>query len=72
MKVDDVNPGGPAEKGGMQKGDVIIRFGGKSIRNIYDYTYALGEFKPGDRVEVIVKRGAEEVTLYLDLTKRSP
>lgn len=72
MKVDDVNPGGPAEKGGMQKGDVIIRFGGKPIRNIYDYTYALGEFKPGDRVEVIVKRGAEEVTLYVDLTKRSP
>lgn len=72
MKVDDVNPGGPGEKAGMQKGDVIVRFGGKPVRNIYDYTYALGEFNPGDKVDIVVRRGPEELTLRVDLTKRSP
>lgn len=67
MKVDDVNPGGPGDQAGMKKGDVIVKFGGKPIRNIYDYTYALGEFNPGQQVDVVVRRGSEEVTLSVKL-----
>ena len=33
--------GGPAEKAGLMKGDIITEIAGQSITNIYDYTFAL-------------------------------
>lgn len=70
MAVTDVRSESPAEKAGMQAGDIIIKFGDKSIENVYDYTYALGEFNPGDIVEVVVIRDDKEVTLELELGAR--
>jgi len=70
VKFSGVTPGSPAEKAGITAGDVLLRFGAKEIRNIYDYTYALGERKPGDKVTVVVKRGGQDVTLELTLGSR--
>lgn len=70
VAISGVTPGSPAEKAGLQAGDVIVRFGDKEIRNIYDYTYALGERKPGDGVVVVVKRAGGEVALQLTLGAR--
>lgn len=69
LKVDDVNPGQAADKAGIKKGDLIIRFGPKTIKNVYDYTYALGDYKPGDEVEVVVRREGKELTLKAILQK---
>jgi aminopeptidase YwaD len=71
MRVTGVRSESPAEKAGILTGDVIIKFGGKTIENIYDYTYALGEFNPGDIVEVIVKRDGEEMIVELELGTRN-
>ena len=70
VRFTGVSPGSPAEKAGMKGGDVLVRFDGKEIRNVYDYTYALGEKEPGDRVPVVVKRGMAEVTLDVLLGAR--
>jgi aminopeptidase YwaD len=70
MQISGVRPGSPAETGGIKAGDIIIKFGPKAITNIYDYTDALGAYKPGDAVEIVVKRGASEVTLQITLGKR--
>lgn len=70
MKLSGVRPGTAAEKGGLRAGDIIIKFGGKTINNIYDYTDALGSHKPGDVVEVIVQRGDGQVTLQVTLGTR--
>jgi aminopeptidase YwaD len=71
LKVSSVRKGSPAEKAGLIGGDVITKFGGKTIKNIYDYTYALQDFKPGDEVEVVVKRGEQILQLKAVLEKRS-
>jgi Zn-dependent M28 family amino/carboxypeptidase len=57
--------GGPAEQAGLQKGDVLIEVAGKTIANIYDYTYALELLKIGEPVKVVYLRGGErrETTL---------
>jgi hypothetical protein len=57
--------GGPAEEAGLRAGDVIVRFGSHEIRNIYDYTYALGGAKIGEPVRVRYLRAGEahETTL---------
>ncbi|NIR51318.1 M28 family peptidase [candidate division KSB1 bacterium] len=63
VKLSGVSAGGPADKGGLEGGDVIIRFAGQKITNIYDYTYALDAVKIGEPVKLVVLRDGEEVTL---------
>lgn len=73
MRIVGVRDGSPAAKGGLQSDDVITRFGDTPISNIYDYTYALGQYSPGDTVVVVVLRGTEhdeEVSLPLILEAR--
>lgn len=72
MRISGVSPGGPAEKAGLRGGDLIVEFGGRPVRNIYDYTDAIGAFKPGDEVTVIVLRGPqrERITLRVTLGRR--
>lgn len=69
-KISGVSEGSPAQIAGLQGGDIIISFGGKKISNIYDFTYALGDFVPGDEVDVIVKRGSEEITFKVKLASK--
>jgi len=69
-KISGVSEGSPAQEAGLQGGDIIIEFGGKKISNIYDFTYALGDFVPGDVVDVIVKRGEEEITFKIKLATK--
>ena len=52
--------GGPAEQAGLQKGDVIIEIAGRSIANIYDYTYALELLKIGEPVKIVYMRGTDK------------
>ncbi len=70
LKINGVNEGSPAQKGGLKGGDIIISFGGKKISNIYDYTYALGDFSPGDIVDVVILRDSKKVNLKIELGAR--
>ena len=63
VKLSGVRAGGPADKAGLQGGDVIVEFGGQKIANIYDYTYALDAVKIGVPVEVVVIRDGKQITL---------
>ena len=63
VKLSGVRAEGPADKAGLQGGDVIVEFGGQKITNIYDYTYALDAVKIGEPVEVVVMREGNRVKL---------
>jgi aminopeptidase YwaD len=69
-KISGVQPGSPAEKAGLTGGDIIIKFAGKEIKNISDYTYALGEHKPDEVVDVEVNRNGEILKFQITLTKK--
>jgi S1-C subfamily serine protease len=71
MKITAVRDNSPAAKGGLLGGDVIVKFGKFKVKNVYDYTYALQEYKPGDEVDVIVKRGGEKLTKRVKLERRN-
>lgn len=70
VKLSAVREGSPAEKGGIKGGDVIIGYAGKPIATIYDYTDSLGRSKPGEKVEIVVKRDGKDVTLNVTLGSR--
>jgi hypothetical protein len=63
VKLSGVRAGGPADKGGLRGGDIVVEFGGRKIYDIYDYTYALDAIKIGTAVEVVVLRDDKRVTL---------
>ena len=71
MKLTGVREGGPAAKAGLKGGDSIIRIGGKPVATIYDYMESLKGYKPGDKVEVVVRRDGKELKLQADLTGAS-
>jgi aminopeptidase YwaD len=70
VKISGVREGSPAAKGGLTGGDIIIKFGKMEIKNLYDYTNAIGEYKVGDVVPVVVKRGDQTLTFQLTLQRR--
>ena len=54
--------GGPAQKAGIKPGDVIIKFGGKSINSADELIVAIRAKNIGDRVEIKFKRGSSTRT----------
>jgi acetylornithine deacetylase/succinyl-diaminopimelate desuccinylase-like protein len=71
VKLSGVREDSPAEKAGIQSGDVIVEFGGKKIENIYDYTYALQDVKAGEPVKIVVLRSGSRVEMQVIPEKRS-
>jgi Zn-dependent M28 family amino/carboxypeptidase len=65
LVLDGVREGSPAEKAGLKAGDKVVKLGMRDIRNVYDYTYALGEMKAGQEYELEVIRGTERVKLKI-------
>jgi hypothetical protein len=66
LKIDGVTSDRPAEKAGIQAGDIIMKIGEVVIESIQDYMSVLGKHEVGDKVQAVVKRG--EKTLQLNIT----
>jgi len=60
-----VRPGGPADKAGMKRGDLLIELSGHPVRTIYDFMYVLRGAKPGQSATVVVERDGKRVELPL-------
>ena len=70
VKFSDVKPNSPAAKAGLKAGDVLVQFGDKPIKNLYDFTDALRRSKVGDVVEVKVMRDGQPLTVSVKLEQR--
>jgi S1-C subfamily serine protease len=62
-----VNADSPAEKVGLQKGDVILMLGDHEVNNVDDLRQALEAYEEGDKVQVAVRRGDELVMKTVEL-----
>jgi dipeptidyl aminopeptidase/acylaminoacyl peptidase len=65
VKLNGVAAGGPAEKGGLMRGDTIVELAGRRIENVYDYTYALNALKVGEPVQIVIHRYGEALSLQV-------
>lgn len=70
VRLTDVRTGSPADSAGLKGGDVIVKFDGVRVDNIYDYTFALRSRKPGQRVRIGIKRGDQETEMVAVLGRR--
>ena len=65
LLLDGVRDDSPAAKAGLKAGDKIVKIASREVKNVYDYTYALGEMKAGQEYVVEVLRGGEKLTLKI-------
>ena len=70
VRFSDIRPGSPAAKAGLKAGDVLVQFGDKPIKNLYDFTDALRRSKVGDVVEVTVLRDGRPLKASVKLEQR--
>lgn len=63
--VNAVEKGGPADKAGLEAGDVILKFDGKTITNSADLPRMVGAVRPGTRsvVQVWRKGATQEISM---------
>ncbi len=65
LLLDGVRENSPAAKAGLKAGDRIVKIGNRDVKNVYDYTYALGELKAGQEYVIEVMRGGERLSLKI-------
>lgn len=67
VMVSAVNDDGPAQRGGIKKGDVIVGMGGTPVNDIYEYMDRLNTLKKGQTVVVDVIRNNKKEVLLIQL-----
>ncbi|HEX9078698.1 MAG TPA: DegQ family serine endoprotease [Desulfuromonadaceae bacterium] len=63
--VSDVAPGGPAERGGVRRGDIILSFNGRNVKDANSLSRIVAETPVGNEAAVSVMRNGKEVSLRI-------
>jgi serine protease Do len=72
--VADVAKGGPAEKAGIRRGDVVVSLDGMAVESANDFRNRIGGIRVGKKVEVGLLRKGERITVpsVVEAYKLSP
>jgi S1-C subfamily serine protease len=65
MRIDGVSEGKPAQKAGLQKGDVVIQMGDSTVTDMMSYMRALSAFEKGNTTSVVVTRDGKDITIEI-------
>jgi serine protease Do len=66
----DIDAAGPAAKAGLKLDDVIVKLNGQTIGSASDIIRLLWRMDVGSKATLVVKRGATELTITIDLPRR--
>ncbi|MFD2542954.1 M28 family peptidase [Lacinutrix gracilariae] len=61
MRIDGISEDKPAQKAGLQKGDVVIKLGDIDVVDMQTYMLALSKFEKGNTTKVVVTREGKTV-----------
>ncbi len=67
VEIDVVQPASAAEKAGVKRGDIVVEFEGRAVRNFDQLRAVIAAKQPGDVVKFKVKRGGETLNLEAKL-----
>jgi serine protease Do len=66
-RVGNIISGSGAEKAGLKPGDVLLKFGGQELHQYVELPPLVEQHRPGDKVEIELRRGTETLTLQVTL-----
>jgi TPR repeat protein len=67
VEVTGVHAGGPAERAGLETGDVIVELGGRTVKDTQTFSQQMQNYAPGDEVALHVWRAAGFVEITVEL-----
>jgi len=75
LEINDLNgvyvsglaPNGSAKEAGIEEGDIVLKVEGYQVRNVNELQAKIGEYRPGDRIEVNLRRDGKEIVREVTL-----
>jgi len=67
--VSNVGKNSAAEKGGLQRGDIIIKVNGKKVTNIVELSFTISMIRPGKEVAVVIIRDGKRKKLVIKVAE---
>ena len=68
--ISEVHEQGPSSKAGLQRGDVVLQYGGKTVKDVNHLRNIVARTRVGDKVPIIVLRDGQKTELTLELGER--
>jgi C-terminal processing protease CtpA/Prc len=68
--IGQVQDGSPADEAGLRRGDILVRFNGRTVHSASELSQAVRDQRPGERVRVSVWRNGSELPLRVTLASR--
>jgi S1-C subfamily serine protease len=70
--VNSVDPGGPADKAGIKRYDVIVEVNGERVNDPNDLKFKIADIEPGKKVNIKVIREGKEQTFTVEAEELDP
>jgi len=61
---------GPADKAGLDRGDVIVEVAGKKVRDVRDTLNQISQHKPGERIDLTIIRNGKTLSKQATIIER--
>jgi len=68
--ISEVHEEGPSAKAGLQRGDVILKYGGREVRDVNHLRNIVARTRVGENLEIIVLRDGKETPMSIELGER--
>ncbi|MCJ7468143.1 MAG: M28 family peptidase [Maribacter sp.] len=65
MRIDGISEDKPAQKAGLQKGDIVVQLGDSVVVDMMSYMRALSSFEEGNSTKVVVDRNGKKVEVQV-------
>ena len=70
VSVTRVVPSSPADRAGIKSGDIILQYDHSMVENRSRLQNMISEAEPGDRARIVLDRGGQTRTFYVELGQR--
>jgi serine protease Do len=68
--IAQVEPGTPADRAGLEQGDVIVEFDSKNVKEVDQFRIMAAEAEPGEKVKMVVVRDGKRKNIEIEIGER--